>query len=314
VRAYNRANSQKPAIDGWGEWSAPSKSVRGATPPGEVPNVTARATGVPGQSQLTFGQAPANGAESVEYRYSVNGGAGQPIAPGGATLSNLRNAATNDIRVWAVSYANGKPSEPGPINGTGVKPFGPCTVSVQMTGENYDSVGFQYRLAPDGRDCKVKLDITGGNGTTAVLVPNEISNVDTGSYDVGADPGGTTVRMTYTLTTQNEPGDLGGARTSSASAAGKTWVAQAVWTTTSQTCSTTGFPNCKVADVTLDGWKPNTRVWCFTKGEGAQDANPSVVTDGRGHGYIGHAYEFQGGFGAPPSSRGASDCGYSSSR
>ena len=263
VRSFNRSGD---GIDGWGPWSAPTATARGAKPPGAVKNLKAVPTGESGAAKVTFGAADGNGAEKVAYHYRVNGGGSGTITDG-AVLRGLPDGSSRNVSVWAVSEANGKSSDPGPEQSDDVNTFGRCTVDVWRKSENYSNVTFGWSIDSNGRDCVASGDVGGTSGDRS------------GDSNKGTGPD-QNVRFrinVQTATSGKDPGVGDWADEDS----GNTWHPTIDWYDDGTGCAT--FNNCHYAGLTLTHFRPSSTVRCVIDGDGAADWVKDFNVNGDGN-------------------------------
>ncbi len=257
VRVFNRDNPDR-GIDGWGEWSEPTAQVSGAKPPGQVTNLSAIATGVSGQSQVTFDPAPLNGAESARYEYRASNGATGPISSG-QVIGGLPNGATSTITVWAISSANGKESAPGPTADDTVNAFAPCSVSVTAGTAGYHSHTFNWSVSSNGRSCR-------WSGSAANNAPTGSGASGSGQTTVTSGSTGT-VSLRVTVNTVTSGDDRAVAAVAD-TASGSTWGPEVTDWSVGAECNVGGLERCRRAALTLRNWDPDRSAYCWMEGEG----------------------------------------------
>ncbi len=257
VRVFNRANDAR-GIDGWGEWSEPTAQVSGAKPPGPVTNLKAVATGVSGQTQVTFDPADLHGAESARYQYRTSTGATGEITSG-QVIGGLPNGSNSTVTVWAISAANGKESAPGPEASDQVNAFAPCSVSVSAGTAGYHSHTFNWSVSSNGRNCTWSGS-DGGNPRGGPAASGS------GQETVTSSTHGT-VSLTVTVRTTTS-GDDHAVGPVSDTAAGSTWGDEVIDWSVGAECNVGGLERCRRAALTLRNWDPDRSAYCWMEGEG----------------------------------------------
>ena len=291
VRSFNRSGD---GIDGWGPWSAPTATARGARPPGAVKNLKAVPTGESGAAKITFSDAERNGAEKVTYHYRVNGG-GSGTITNGTVLHGLPDGSNRDVSVWAVSEANGKSSDPGPEQSDGVNAYGPCTVGVRNISDNSDNVTFGWRVYPSGRNCDVTIERNpGGNISDTVGDSGERTlNVGTGRNQQPS------LKVTARPVLQGEDTERPSREDS---ASGRTWGDPGYEVRHNGTCVRAGTVDCEKVELRLFDWRPSGSVYCWAGGVSAPDWYHTFPTDPGGD--AGWSGDYDGGTGVLFDSKG----------
>lgn len=272
VRLFNRDNPTVGAIDGWGEWSSATASVRGATPPGPVRNLAVSPTGSSGDARVTFGPPDLHGAQSVQYFYRVGGGSAHSITSS-AVIGGLPDGTDVSVTVWAVTTANDKQSEPGPEQSDRVNAFAPCAVNVSPSSSGYESHTFNWSVSSGGRPCSWDGDGRGGT-------PQGSGTSGSGQATKDAPAGGTTT-LTVTVRTATS-GDDPAVGPTSASASGASWPHHTYSVRHDGPKTTCTFTACTYVSIKLDDWAPNSNVYCFAGGVGAPDWWATIGTDASG--------------------------------
>ncbi|MDQ0757089.1 Ig-like domain-containing protein [Arthrobacter sp. B3I4] len=181
---FTVAATNKAGTSGTSPQSAP---VRAAGKPGTVTSGTAKATGNPGQVDVTFtplNAAQRNGSQDTEIRYSYRASSGQsgPIAAGGGTIGGLPNGQNVTINIIATSTKNNVSGD-GKAIGT-ANPYGPPGAPVlSAQGSTTQQVHWTWsNPANDGGRNLDHFEVSyEGGGWTSVGLANRYDR-DTGAW------------------------------------------------------------------------------------------------------------------------------------
>jgi len=257
-------------------WSEPSDPVRAFQKPGSVGNLAATPTGSNNQVRITFTAADGNGADPSEMSYTWTAGTQSGTLPvGGGDVTNAAafpNGTSVSVAVYASSNVHGEVSDGPASTVSGVNAYGPPNEPSVSAQGNVNNVTLRWNAAGSGNGRSVQavqIETTDG-GVQGVGI--------SGSTDQGNGRNQTKQIRARAQDTTGVWSQWSG------------WAAASTWGDHHYDVSHEGAGSCsyinntcRLVDLTLTAWNPNSQVRCFAQGVGASSWTNTVTVDGNGN-------------------------------